>query len=110
MLVVETKARRGDVVVEDFFKWCGSEILYDSWYRVAVGFCFPGFPSLVCKIEEERLVVKQERGVTFFRQSGLLAFLQVFISVVEEFEEVGGFGRGETCFCMVVFVRMVLAC
>ena len=40
----------------------------------------------------------------------LLAFLQVFISVVEEFEEVGGFGHGETCCCMVVFIRMVLAC
>ena len=62
------------------------------------------------KIGEERAVLKQERGVTFSAKVGLLAFLQVFISFVEEFEEVGGFGHGETCCCMVVFVRMVLAC
>ena len=53
---------------------------------------------------------KAGKGCHFFRQSGLLAFLQVFISVVEKFEEVGGFGHGETCCCMVVFIRMVLAC
>ena len=30
-----------------FCEWCGCEILYGSWYRVAVGFCFP-FSLFLC--------------------------------------------------------------
>ena len=40
----------------------------------------------------------------------LLTFLQVFVGVVEEFEEVRGFGCGESGHSGVVLVWVVLAC
>ena len=41
---------------------------------------------------------------------GLLAFLQELIGVVEEFEEVGGFGGGKPGCSGIVLVGVILAC
>ena len=69
-------------------------------------FLFP-----VCKIGEKRGNDVAREGVTFpVEAGGLLTFLQVFISVVEELEEGGSFGHGEPCCCVVVLVRVVLVC
>jgi hypothetical protein len=40
----------------------------------------------------------------------LLTFLQIFIGVVEEFEEVRGFGRSESSRGGVILVWVILAC
>ena len=49
-------------------------------------------------------------GVGGGRPPFLLTFLQVFVGVVEEFEEVRGFSCGESGHSGVVLVRVILAC
>ena len=40
----------------------------------------------------------------------LLTFLQILVDIVEEFEEVRGFGRSESSRGVVILVWVILAC
>ena len=67
-----------------------SRILCGSWISVFE------FSFLVCKIEDRE-------------RQWLFGVLQVFICIIEEFEEIRGFDRGKTSHSGVVLVWVILS-